>query len=153
MGVPGSWGWDNGSQRIDQWCTSPQTAEADQVPAVGRPGSASLVGCGMDTPKGQPNPETLLENTGPIVAFARPEKPTNGVVKQGDRTTVGLNGVEVIVQAEPELRKKIVATVHAVTADFNGCPATDPVSHDPARRPTPAVDVSKLRAVTAIAAC
>lgn len=153
VGVPGSWGWDNGSQRIGQWCASPQTAEAHQVPAVGRPGGASLVGCAMDTPEGKPNPETLLRNTGPIVAFDRPEKPKNAVVEQGDRTTVGLNGVEVIVQTEPGLRKKIVATVHAVTIDVNGCPSTDPVSHDPARRPAPAVDVAKLAGVTAIAAC
>jgi len=151
--VPGDWGWDNGSQRIDQWCAYPQTAEADQIPAVGRPGSASLVGCGIDTPKGKPDPSTLLKNTGPIVAFDRPQKPKDGVVKEGDRTTVGLNGVEVMVQAEPELRKKIVATVHAVTVDVNGCPATDPVSRDPARRPSPAGDVSKLGTVSAVAAC
>jgi hypothetical protein len=153
VGVPGDWGWDNGNQRIGQWCASPQTAEADQIPAVGRPGGATLVGCGTDTPKGEPDPETLLKNTGPIVAFDRPEKPKDGVVKEGDRTTVGLNGIEVIVQTEPELRKKIVATVHAVTADINGCPTTDPVSRDPASRPSPAVDVTKLRAVSAVAAC
>jgi len=153
VGVPGSWGWDNGSQRIGQWCANPQTAEADQIPAVGRPGVSTLVGCGMHTPKGKPDPSTLLENTGPIVAFARPETPRDGLVKVGDRTTVGLNGVEVIVQTEPELRKKIVATVHAVTVDVNGCPATDPVSRDPARRPAPVVDVSKLANVSAVAAC
>jgi hypothetical protein len=153
VGVPANWGWDNGSQRIGQWCASPQTAEADQIPAVGRPGVSSAVGCGAYPSKVQPDPETLLTNTGPIVAFDRPEKPTNGVVKQGDRTTVGLNGVEVIVQTEPELRKKIVATVHAVTVDVNGCPSTDPISHDPARRPAPAVDVATLENVSSVAAC
>lgn len=153
VGVPGTWRWDNGSQRIGQWCASPQTAEADQIPAVGRPGGATLVGCGLDTPKRKPDPETLLKNTGPIVAFDRPEKPRDGVVKVGDRTTVGLNGVEVIVQTEPALRKKIVATVHAVTVDVNGCPSTDPVSRDPARRPAPAVDVAKLENVSIVAAC
>lgn len=153
VGVPGSWRWDNGSQRISQWCAQPQTAEADQVPAIGRPGGATLVGCGTDTPTGKPDPETLLKNTGPIVAFDRPEKPKDGVTTEGDRTTVGLNGIEVIVQTEPVLRKKIVATVHAVTVDVNGCPTTDPVSRDPARRPSPAVDVTKLRAVSAVAAC
>ncbi|HEY8790801.1 MAG TPA: hypothetical protein VIM10_16960 [Actinopolymorphaceae bacterium] len=153
VGVPGDWRWDNGSQRIGQWCANPRTAEADQIPAVGRPGVSSLVGCGMDTPKGKPDPSTLLKNTGPIVAFDRPEKSRDGVVKVGDRTTVGLNGVEVTVQVEPELRKEIVATVHAVTVDVNGCPATDPVSRDPARRPAPAGDVSKLANVSAVAAC
>jgi hypothetical protein len=75
------------------------------------------------------------------------------VTSTGDRTTVGINGISLIVQTEPALRRKIVATVHVVTVDVNGCPATDPVSRDPARRPSPAVDVSKLRAVSAIAAC
>jgi hypothetical protein len=153
VGVPATWRWDNGYQRIGQWCAQPQTAEADQIPAVGRPGMSTLVGCGMGNPNDEPNPETLLENTGPIVAFGRVEKPKDGVVEVGDRTTVGLNGVEVIVQTEPVLRKRIVATVHAVTVDVNGCPSTDPVSRDPARRPAPAVDVSKLASVAAVAAC
>jgi hypothetical protein len=153
VGVPATWKWDNGSQRIGQWCASPQTAEADQIPAVGRPGGATLVGCGTDTPKGKPDPETLVKNTGPIVAFERPEKPKNGLVTEGDRTTVGLNGVDVLVQTEPALRKRIVATVHAVAVDTNGCPTTDPVSRDPARRPIPAVDVAKLESVSAVSAC
>jgi hypothetical protein len=151
VGVPGSWGWDNGSQRIRQWCVAAPKAEPDRTPAVGRPGVSTQVGCDAFPSKGKPDPETLLKNTGPVVAFDRPEKPKDGVTKQGDRTTVGLNGIDVIVQTEPALRKKIVATVHAVTVDVNGCPTTDPVSRDPARRPSPAVDVSKLRAVSAVA--
>lgn len=153
VGVPATWKWDNGSQRIGQWCASPQTAEADQIPAVGRPGMSSLVGCGTEAKGGKPDPSTLLRYTGPIVAFARPEKPKDGVTKIGDRTTVGLNGVDVIVQTEPVLRKRIVATVHAVTIDTNGCPSTDRVSRDPARRPAPAVDVSELENVSTVAAC
>lgn len=152
VGVPGSWGWTNGSQRIGQWCVADPKAAADQTPAVGRPGVSTQVGCDPGS-GGGPSAETLLSNTGPIVAFERPEKPRDRVVSEGDRTTVGLNGVDVIVQTEPELRKKIVATVHAVTIDDYGCPSTDPVSGNPARRPSPAVDVTTLRAVSAVSAC
>jgi len=153
VGVPASWGWVNGSQRIGQWCVTAPKVEPDRSPAVGRPGVSTQAGCDAFPTKKRPDPATLLNNTGPIVAFDRPGKPKDRVTSEGDRTSVILNGVDVIVQTEPALRMQIVATVHAVTIDMNGCPATDPVSHDPARRPSPAVDVSKLRAVSAVSAC
>ena len=145
VGVPGSWGWGNGSQRLDQWCV-----EQDHPPIVGRPGAATLVGCaeGADPPR-----STRLRFTGPIVAFDRPEHPEDRTAHVGDRTTVVRNGVEVIIQAPAGLRRRIAATVHEVEVDVNGCPVLHPVIDDPARRPEPAADVAGLRDVTAVSAC
>lgn len=152
VGVPGDWGWGNAVQRTGQWCiTEPQEREE---PIVGRPAGMTLVGCPTAEP-GEPDPGTVLENTGTLVdlAWVLGEKP--GTTSEGDRTTVVLGGVAVRVQAPPDLRERIVATVHAVAGarDAYGCPTTDPVWTDPGRRPDPAVDVASLSGVSAVAVC
>src|SRR5689334_6409256 len=58
VGVPGDWGWGNGSQRLYQWCAGARHHVA--APMVGRPGVSTLVGC----PGGKPDPATLIANTG-----------------------------------------------------------------------------------------
>jgi hypothetical protein len=65
VGVPGDWGWTNGSQRIGQWCVDGRPAHLE--PAVGRPGVSTQVGCGA-TDEGVPG-ELLVRRTGEIVAF------------------------------------------------------------------------------------
>ncbi len=150
VGVPGDWGWGNGDQRLYQWCVG-----GDRDPIVGRPGGSTLVGCpgeGSD-----PDPGTLLENTGPIVAFGfpldRPDRPDRPVRVRGDRATRVVGGVLLIVQTEPELREQILDTVREVDVDATGCPVDDPVAADPGRRPEEPVDVASLTGVTAVTAC
>ncbi|CAN5253487.1 hypothetical protein BH09ACT10_BH09ACT10_23380 [soil metagenome] len=58
VGVPSSWGWGNGSQRLGQWCVQ----KPDGKPVVGRPGVSSAAGCLAD-PAG-PDPSSLIKNTG-----------------------------------------------------------------------------------------
>ena len=50
VGVPGDWGWDNGTQRLHQWCIAAKHRIAE--PIVGRPGASTAVGC----PGGEPDP-------------------------------------------------------------------------------------------------
>ena len=148
VGVPGDWGWGNGTQRLSQWCIANEAETARSI--VGRPGPATLVACpGQDR---SPSPETLIENTGQVVGFSRTEDRSDGVSHEGDRTTVRLHGVVATVQARPVLRRRIVETVHRVGVDSFGCPATHPISNDPDRRPEPA-DVAGLKEVSAVSAC
>jgi hypothetical protein len=76
-----------------------------------------------------------------------------GSVEEGDRTTVFLPTASVAVQAPPELRQQIVATIHPIEQDHNGCPVEHPISLDPGRTPERAIKVSALTAVTAVVAC
>jgi hypothetical protein len=69
VGVPGSWGWDNGAQRLSQWCVGPEGHTAKSI--VGRPGPTTLAGCSG----GKPDPSTLIANTGSVVAFGRTAEP------------------------------------------------------------------------------
>lgn len=147
VGVPGDWGWGNGDQRLLQWCVG-----RDRDPIVGRPGGSTEVGC----PGGEsgPDPGTLLENTGPVVAFGQPlDRPDGPVQVRGDRATLVIGGVLLSVHAEPDLREQILDTVREVEVDAKGCPVDDPVATDPSRRPAEPVDVASLTGVTAVAAC
>lgn len=108
VAVPGDWGSANASQRIGQWCVEPR---ADQAPAVGRPGASTLVACGIEE---NPPAETLIENTGPIVAFAdavTEDGTPLPVARGGDREVVRVRDVYVIVQVPQPLRDQIAATV------------------------------------------
>ena len=151
VGVPADWGWGVGGQRLSQWCISTPRDRAQ--PIVGRPGPVTAVGCPAGE-QGEPDPGTLLENTGQVVSleWSLDEPRTT---YEGDRTTVVVNGVAVLVQAEEELRGRIVATVHAVEGprDVYGCPTTDPVWTDPGRRPDVPVDVTTLSGVSALSVC
>ncbi|WP_433061821.1 hypothetical protein [Dactylosporangium sp. CS-033363] len=144
-GVPGEWGWDNGSQRLSQWCLP----DKPPAPAVGRPGSSTLVGC---PDGGDPAPETLIAKTGSLLAFDWTAEP-DGVAKAGDQTAVRLDGVQVTVNAPAELRDRIVSTIGRVEHDSDGCPTTHPISERPDVRPGKPVDVSTLRDVRSATAC
>lgn len=152
VGVPGDWGWGNAVQRTGQWCISTPRERAE--PIVGRPAGMTLVGCPAPEP-GEPDPGTLLENTGTLVDLAWVLDEGPGTTHQGDSTTVVLGGVAVTVVAPTDLREQIAATVHEVQGprDVYGCPTTDPVWTDPGRRPDPAVDVGTLSGVSALAVC
>ncbi|GIF47243.1 hypothetical protein DFJ67_7133 [Asanoa ferruginea] len=150
VGVPGEWGWGSGSQRLGQWCIA--TKDEITRPIVGRPSATTLVGCpGRDD--STPRPDTLTANTGLVVGFDRTKDRSNGVEHEGDRTTVRLDGVLVIVQAPQALRERIVETIHPVRVDSFGCPATHPVGAKPDQRPAKAVSVASLRGVSAVSAC
>ena len=140
VGVPGDWGWDNGSQRISQWCVDGRPAQPG--PAVGRPGVSTLVAC-RDVDEGVPS-EMLVRRTGEIVAF----EPITGdppPPDQGDRRTVTVGEVAVLIQTrDPQLRQRIAETVHEVDVDAYGCPADDPAAHRPQNRPPDVGDLADL---------
>ncbi|WP_433220180.1 hypothetical protein ACQP00_17260 [Dactylosporangium sp. CS-047395] len=144
-GVPGEWRWDNGTQRLHQWCV-PDKAPG---PAVGRPGVSTLVGCPVG---GDPAPGTLVAKTGSLLAFDWTTEP-DGKAEAGDQTLVRLDRVQVTVNAPADLRDRIVATIRRVTTDSAGCPTTHPVSERPQQRPAKPLDVTKLRDVTSVSAC
>ena len=78
---------------------------------------------------------TDIATTGTIVAFEWTGR-RGGIEHRGDRTTVRRDGVEVIVQAAGDLRRRIVATIRGADPDRNGCPATHPVGKRPGWRPS-----------------
>lgn len=143
VGVPADWGWAGRGTRLDAWCVLSEVK--DKPPVVARPTGVPAIACG--------DGEALVKNTGTVVAFGHPLKPGDGIDHQGDRTTVRISGVEVVIQAEWELRKRIAATIHRVTIDAYGCPATHPISTRSALRPSPPTDVTTLRDVTAVSVC
>jgi hypothetical protein len=148
VAVPADWGHDNGSQRVYQWCIW----EGPTHPAVGRPGVTTMVGC-MKA-REVPHPSTLVDRLGTFVAFATALGPAvQQQTTEGDRTTVRVGMVEVLVQAEPALRRRIVDTIRQITVDANGCAVSNPISQAPGRRPHPAVDVTQLSGVRAVSAC
>ncbi|MCW2830274.1 MAG: hypothetical protein JWP31_966 [Aeromicrobium sp.] len=155
VAVPGEWGTTNASQRIGQWCV---TDRGGREPAIGRPGPTTLVGC-LVTQDGEtppsPSSETLIKNTGTIVAFedaVLSDGTKHPINRGGDREVVRVGDVYVIVQVAQPLRDRIAATVRKVDVDANSCPAADPVSRDVERRPA-SVDVAGLRNVRSVSAC
>ncbi|GIF01350.1 hypothetical protein Ari01nite_88140 [Paractinoplanes rishiriensis] len=143
VGVPAEFGYDNGSQRLGQWCVGQRRADAGSPPVVGRPGLATAAGC----------PESVdIDDTGPLVSLERAlDEPADGVTRRGDRTTVRLRGVAVVVQVGAELRGRIAGTVRVVDGvDHHGCPVRHPITEHPGYRPVraPAED-----AVTSVSAC
>lgn len=145
VGVPGDWGWGNSSQRLGQWCVDGQTTD----PIVGRPGASTLVGCMADSPV---DPSTLLENTGPVVAFESGSGRA-GVAPEGDQESVRIGDVVVRVNAPPGLRHQILATVHAADEDANGCAMHQPAGFRPGDRPDPARDLTTLTGTPTVTAC
>lgn len=143
VGVPAAFGYDNGSQRLGQWCVGQRRANAGSPPVVGRPGISTAAGC----------PESVdVADTGPVVSLERDlGEPSDGVTRSGDRTTVRLRGVAVVVQVGEDLRERIASTVRVVDGvDHHGCPVRHPVTENPGYRPVraPAGD-----AVTSVSAC
>jgi hypothetical protein len=140
--VPAGWGWGNGTQRLLQWCVGRTGKEPE--PIVGRPGDVTFRLC--------PDGHTLLANTGPVVGFNR-TKQADGVTHEGDRTTVRLDSVEVVVQAPAELRQRIVTSIRPVQVDSNGCPATHVISTKPEWRPGRAATLTSLEKVSTVSIC
>lgn len=126
VAVPDDWGWESASQRLGQWCAiARQPAPA---PAVGRPGSATQVGC----PAGDPR-ETSVEVTGEFVAFTPVDDDTmdaHRAATDGDRVVVELGETRLIVQAEAGLRDRILASAHRIDTDHLGCPVSPPLVDD-----------------------
>jgi hypothetical protein len=93
-----------------------------------------------------------VADTGPVVSLERAlGEPAEGVTRSGDRTTVRLRGVAVVVQVGAGLRERIAGTVRVVDGvDHYGCPVRHPITRHPAYRPVraPAGD-----AVTSVSAC
>ena len=145
VGVPGDWGYARSSadQIITQWCIGRPVRNV-----VARPGASTLVGCGLDQVS---DPGTRIAVAGVFVAFG--PGGVAGTVEEGDRTTVVLPTASVAVQAPPELRQQIVATIHPIEQDHNGCPVDHPISLDPGRTPEPAIEITALTEVTAVVAC
>ncbi|BCJ39774.1 hypothetical protein GCM10010168_93530 [Actinoplanes ianthinogenes] len=136
VGVPGEWGWGDRGLRLDAWCID---GPGGKPPVVARPGAGvPLIAC--------MGAATDLAHTGTVVGFGDAASETDGITRDGDRVTVTLGKVEVIVQTPAELRERILATIHKVTVDAYGCPAT----HSLKTRPT---DVTKLHDVTAVSVC
>jgi hypothetical protein len=117
---------------------------------VGRSRPVTLVGY-EPIPSGATDPASLVENTGPIVAFRRGATYASDVREAGDRTTIRRNGVDVRIQAEAPVRAQIVATFHTVDVDSSGCASRHVVSVEPFRRPGPAVNLAHLTSVTTVA--
>ncbi|MCW2799346.1 MAG: hypothetical protein JWQ70_818 [Aeromicrobium sp.] len=149
VGVPADWGWGSGEQRLGQWCIN----ERHPKPIVGRPGFSTLVGCPSAKPAA-PDPETLIANTGWIVAFEDARTGTGGtpLPHGGDRQVVTLGHVTVVVQAPESMRTTIIATIHLMKIDHHGCPASDAVTAHPGRRPR-ASSVTTLSDVSAVSVC
>lgn len=150
VGVPAS--WDSGrstGQVTSQWCSDRATGGG---PVVARPAWQTSMLC--LSPGSGPKPGTLIEDAGVFVAFDSGKQRADGRQREGDRTTVTSDGVSVLVQADPELRKQIISTIRTVdSVDSNGCPIAHPISSDQALRPHPSVDVAALSGVTAVAGC
>lgn len=107
------------------------------------------VGCPFE---GDPPPDVLLDNTGVLLAFEPVVSGTPQVTTIADRQVVELDGVRVIILAEPALREQIAATVHAVEVDFAGCPASHPIAENIDWRPS-AIDVATVDDIESVAAC
>lgn len=108
---------------------------------------------------GPPRTESLIQNTGQIVAFQRTTPSLDGQIAgdststEGDSLLIRRNGVDVTIIAEPALRRRIAGTVHLVDVDANGCPTRDPVSASPTSRPAVVQSVQSLGSVQSVSVC
>lgn len=143
VGVPADWGWADRGLRLGAWCVR---SPVKKRPVVARPlGPVLAIECN--------GRETLVANTGWVVGFGHSLTEPDGVERTDDRTTVRIDGVEIILQAPPAWRERIAATIHRVRVDDFGCPTTHPISTRPSLRPPHPVDVAALRDVTTVSAC
>jgi hypothetical protein len=99
IGVPGDWTWINGSQRVSQWCVG--SAKASK-PAIGRPGISTLAGCMTEDGS---DPSSRIAANGVFATFGEARLYAAGV--EGDRLTVHVGEVAILIQAEPDLRRRI----------------------------------------------
>lgn len=106
VGVPHSWtDTDTSTEELaDQWCTY-QTGADPPHPVVARPGIETSAWC-VDAAQG-----TRIATAGTFLGFLDAQGVPDGRRVQGDRTTVTINGVRVLVQAAPAVRGQIVRTI------------------------------------------
>lgn len=150
VGVPGDWGWGSPSQRVNQWCLFDEADLAQ--PLVGQAGISTAVGCDVHRGATLPPKDMLVEHTGELVMFDWTTEPDARPLDAGDRTTVRLQGVSVIVQTQQPLRDQIAATIHTVDTDARGCPATHPITADSTWRPGGAA-LDDLEEVSSVSIC
>lgn len=149
VGVPE--GWHDGAstaQLTTQWCISDKASRA--IPWVARPGASTLAGC--FSPDGS-DPGTLIAEAGTFVAFEDALELQDGVRHEGDRTTVTVDGISVLIQAPAPLRQRIAKTLSTFTTDPHGCAPTHPLSRSPERPPAPAMPLRALTGVSSVSAC
>ncbi len=106
VGVPHSWtDTDTSTEELaDQWCTY-ETGADPPHPVVARPGIETAAMC-ADAAQ-----STRIATAGTFLGFLDAKGVPDGRRVQGDRTTVTINGVRVLVQAVPTLRAEIVRTI------------------------------------------
>lgn len=79
VGVPAEFGYDNGSQRLGQWCVGQKRADAGSLPVVGRPRISTLAGC---------RESVDVADTGPVVSLERAlGEAADGVTRRPDDRT------------------------------------------------------------------
>ncbi|HUR74038.1 MAG TPA: hypothetical protein VMZ00_07165, partial [Sporichthya sp.] len=151
ISVPSDWGYQTGDVAAALWCISDAAVSA---PVVVRPGLPVEPTCPGPAREGDPDPSTLVEKAGTFVSMLFVSNdPHAAEGTAGDRETVKTGSVLVRVQAPPEQRQQILATLHRISTDANGCPVTDPISADPARRPGGTLPVAELTGIKSVAAC
>lgn len=151
LSVPASWGHQTGDVAAALWCIS-DAAVSD--PVVIRPGIPVESTCPGPADEDDADPATLVDEAGAFVSmvFADTE-PDVEEGAEGDRETVRSGAVLIRVQAPEELREQILETLRPISIDAHGCPVTDPISRDPARRPDLPVSVVELEGIRSVAAC
>lgn len=151
LSVPSSWGHQTGDVAAVLWCISDA---AVSEPVVIRPGVPVESTCPGPADEDDPDPATLVEEAGTFVSMVFADSdPDAEEGTEGDRETVRRGAVLVRVQAPEDLREQILATLRQITTDANGCPITDPISAEPARRPDTPVSVVELQGIKSVAAC
>ncbi|MGI8675524.1 MAG: hypothetical protein ACR2JT_01140 [Nocardioidaceae bacterium] len=137
VGVPGDWGWGTTGNAI---CLEDLTDRT-----VGRPGVGDLLSCEDTNAKNV----TFLWFSGATFGNGDPVPLREG----GDREVWIIGDVALQLQARKPLQEPILGTVYRIDTDYAGCPETDPISMDPARRPPDPVDVAQLSGVRTVSAC
>lgn len=151
LSVPATWGHQTGDVAAALWCIS-DAAVSD--PVVIRPGIPVESTCPGPADEDDPDPATLVEKAGAFVSLVYADtEPDVEEGTEGDRETVRTGAVLIRVQAPEELREQILETVRPISIDAHGCPVTDPISRDPARRPDLPVSVVELEGIRSVAAC
>lgn len=145
LAVPADWSYSGGG--ITSWCAA--TGRDNRLPGVGRPGPVLGIACPQAEP-GEPDPGSLLRNGGTYVNFSSAEE---NLKDEGDRIVLRRGDLAVVIQAPPQLRDQIAATVHTNSdTDAAGCSLEHPLGEDRTWRP-PTVAVESLTDVERVASC
>jgi hypothetical protein len=161
LGVPDVWAYGTTGT---PWCLHRPRATPAR-PYVGRPGAVAAIACAARGVGGggggtedsasadSTDPATLLDPGGTFVWFDSAVGQTSRKQTTGDRDTLTVGGVHLVVQAPERLRGQILSTVHRTATDHNGCRATHPIGQDPGWRPKAGLPVGQLTAISGVSAC